>query len=98
MYRLLDWWENVRDFLEMGGPVLLVIGVLSLLMWILIFERIIYFRTGLPSYMSQFTEAQLEYFYDFPAWFFTSLYIGFGIIVILTLAVFPPLWKRKPRQ
>jgi len=56
MYRLLDWWENVRDFLEMGGPVLLVIGVLSLLMWILIFERIIYFRTGLPRYMKQFTD------------------------------------------
>ena len=46
MYRLLDWYEDIRDFLEMGGPVLLVIGVLSLVMWVLIFERLIYFRTA----------------------------------------------------
>jgi hypothetical protein len=30
MYRLLDWFEAIRDFLEMGGPVLLVIGGLTL--------------------------------------------------------------------
>jgi len=47
MYRLLDWFEAIRDFLEMGGPVLLVIGGLTLVMWILIFERVIYYRTGL---------------------------------------------------
>jgi len=44
MYRILDWYGAIRDFLEMGGPVLLVIGFLTLLMWILIFERILYFR------------------------------------------------------
>jgi biopolymer transport protein ExbB len=44
MYRILDAYEAIRDFLEMGGPVLLVIGLLTLLMWILIFERILYFR------------------------------------------------------
>lgn len=47
MYRLLDWYEQVRDFLEMGGPVLLAIGALTLVMWILIFERVIFYRTGL---------------------------------------------------
>lgn len=46
MYRILDWYESIRDFLEMGGPVLLAIGVLTLVMWVLIFERLIYFRTG----------------------------------------------------
>ena len=56
MYRLLDWYEDIRDFLEMGGPVLLVIGLLSLVMWVLIFERIIYYRTGLPKYIAGFTD------------------------------------------
>ena len=56
MYRLLDWYEEVRDFLEMGGPVLLVIGALAMVMWVLIFERIFFYRTGLPSYIAQFTD------------------------------------------
>jgi biopolymer transport protein ExbB len=56
MYRLLDLYENIRDFLEMGGPVLLVIGALSLVMWVLIFERIIYYRIGLPQYIAVFTD------------------------------------------
>jgi biopolymer transport protein ExbB len=46
MYRVLDWYESIRDFLEMGGPVLSAIGILTLVMWVLIFERLIYFRTG----------------------------------------------------
>ena len=29
-------------------------------------------------------------FYDFPAWIFTSLYIGFGAVVILTFLFIPP--------
>ncbi|MGC9311343.1 MAG: DUF2784 domain-containing protein [Sediminispirochaetaceae bacterium] len=33
-------------------------------------------------------------FYDFPAWFFTGLYVGFGILVILTLFLFPPARKK----
>jgi biopolymer transport protein ExbB len=56
MHRLLDWYEEIRDFLEMGGPVLFVIGALSLVMWVLIFERMIYYRTGLPQYISGFTD------------------------------------------
>jgi biopolymer transport protein ExbB len=46
MYRILDWYEAIRDFLELGGTVLLFIGLLTLVMWILIFERISYFRVG----------------------------------------------------
>jgi biopolymer transport protein ExbB len=38
--------ETVRDFLELGGDVLLIIGALTLFMWILIIERLIYFRLG----------------------------------------------------
>jgi len=46
MYRVLDWYESIGDFLAMGGPVLLAIGLLTLVMWVLIFERLIYFRTA----------------------------------------------------
>lgn len=34
----------IRDFMELGGPVLTLIGINILLMWVLIFERILYFR------------------------------------------------------
>lgn len=34
-------------------------------------------------------------FYDFPGWFFTTLYIGFGVLVIGTLVVLPPRKRRR---
>ena len=41
----INMWEAIRDFLEMGGPVLYLIGFVLVLMWILIIERFIYFLT-----------------------------------------------------
>jgi biopolymer transport protein ExbB len=38
--------ETIRDFIELGGNVLLVIGILTLFMWALIIERVIYMRIG----------------------------------------------------
>ena len=38
--------ETVRDFLEMGGGVLYVIGLLTMFMWLLIVERLVYMRFG----------------------------------------------------
>src|SRR5690606_13802940 len=49
MQFLIDAYEQIRDFLELGGPVLRVIAVVLLVMWILILERLIYFRTGLQQ-------------------------------------------------
>jgi hypothetical protein len=34
-------------------------------------------------------------FYDFPNWFFTLLYVGFGGLVVLTLLLVPPKRKNK---
>lgn len=45
MYALTQIWESIRDFQEMGGDVLLIIAVLTFIMWMLIFERLWYFRT-----------------------------------------------------
>jgi len=39
-------WEAIRDFLELGGDVLLLIGLLLIVMWVLIVERLFYFYGG----------------------------------------------------
>ena len=49
MQFFINAFEAIRDFLELGGPVLRIIGVNILFLWILILERLIYFRTGLKS-------------------------------------------------
>ena len=49
MQFLIDAYEAIRDFLELGGPVLRLIAVVILAMWILILERLMYFRTGLRN-------------------------------------------------
>lgn len=49
MQGLTDAYEAIRDFLDLGGPVLTVIAWVILVMWILILERLIFFRTGLQK-------------------------------------------------
>lgn len=51
MQGLIDAYEAIRDFLELGGPVLRWIAVVILVMWILILERLIYYRTALRGLM-----------------------------------------------
>ena len=46
IYYYLPFLETIRDFLELGGPVLRVIGVLVLFMWMLIIERLVFMQTG----------------------------------------------------
>lgn len=46
LYYYLPFLETIRDFIEMGGPVLWVIGGLLLFMWMLIFERLVFMQTG----------------------------------------------------
>ena len=48
--------EAVRDFLELGGDVLSLIAVVIFAMWVLIFERLIYFRTGLAALGNELRE------------------------------------------
>ncbi|HDZ31780.1 MAG TPA: MotA/TolQ/ExbB proton channel family protein [Pseudoalteromonas sp.] len=50
MVLLIDSINAIRDFLDTGGQVLLVIGVLIFAMWLLILERFIYFFYGYRSY------------------------------------------------
>jgi biopolymer transport protein ExbB len=46
IFYYLPFLETLRDFFELGGPVLNVIALVTLVMWMLIIERILYFRTG----------------------------------------------------
>ncbi len=45
MLWLFDSIEAIRDFMELGGPVLRWIAITIFLMWVLIIERLLYFRS-----------------------------------------------------
>ena len=47
MLWLADAVEAIRDFMGLGGPVLKVIAVTIFVMWVVIIERIMYFRTSM---------------------------------------------------
>lgn len=49
MQWLFDAFEAVRDFMELGGDVLTLIALTIFAMWVLIVERLIFYRTGLKS-------------------------------------------------
>ena len=56
--------ETIRDFMELGGDVLFVIGFLTLFMWILIVERLVYLRFGhkrLAANAQQMWEARKDH-------------------------------------
>lgn len=49
MIWLVDAIEAIRDFMNLGGPVLTLIALTIFIMWVLIVERIMYFRSGVKS-------------------------------------------------
>ncbi|MCP5093755.1 MAG: MotA/TolQ/ExbB proton channel family protein [Gammaproteobacteria bacterium] len=49
MLWLADSIEAIRDFMGLGGPVLKVIALTIFLMWAVIVERILYFRTSMNT-------------------------------------------------
>lgn len=57
MYALTQIWESIRDFQEMGGDVLLLIAILTFIMWLLITERVWYFRTEHKSQIRHVLDA-----------------------------------------
>jgi biopolymer transport protein ExbB len=44
MLWIADSFEAIRDFMNLGGPVLKAIAVAIFLMWVVIAERLLYFR------------------------------------------------------
>ncbi len=49
MIWLTDSFEAIRDFMELGGPVLRWIAVTIFVMWVLIIERLVFFRTNMRN-------------------------------------------------
>ena len=49
MHWLADSFEAIRDFMNLGGPVLKVIAITIFLMWTVIVERIMFFRTSMAA-------------------------------------------------
>lgn len=49
MLWLVDSFEAIRDFMELGGPILRWIAFTIFVMWVLIAERIMYFRSSMRT-------------------------------------------------
>lgn len=52
MLWLFDSIEAIRDFMELGGPILRWIALTIFLMWVLIIERLLYFRSSMRAMSS----------------------------------------------
>ena len=57
MLWLTDSIEAIRDFMELGGPVLRWIAFVIFLMWVLIIERLIFFRTHMAKLAKEVRDA-----------------------------------------
>ena len=53
MLWLFDSFEAIRDFMELGGPVFRWIAITIFVMWVLILERLLYFRSAMKSMSTQ---------------------------------------------
>ncbi len=56
MLWLTDSFVAIRDFMELGGPILRVIAVTILVMWIVIIERLVYFRSSMRTMSDEIHE------------------------------------------
>ncbi len=45
----INMWESIRDFLELGGPVLFLVAIVLAIMWLFIIERFVFFLTQQPK-------------------------------------------------
>ena len=53
MLWLADALEAIRDFMNLGGPILRLIALTIFVMWVLIVERIMFFRTTMRTMASE---------------------------------------------
>ena len=49
MYWLIDSFEAIRDFMNLGGVVLKSIAVVIFMMWVIIVERLLFFRSSMKQ-------------------------------------------------
>lgn len=97
---LYDFFETIRDFLDKGGQVIVVIAWVIFVMWTMIIERVCYLRTEHPHRVRE-AIAKLVARPDHGTWAFEAIRSGVisrlgqrlrsGIPVIQTLAAICPL-------
>jgi biopolymer transport protein ExbB len=56
MHWLSDSWEAIRDFMDLGGPVLNWIALTIFVMWVLILERMLFFRSAMKTMSAEIHE------------------------------------------
>ena len=56
MIWITDTFENIRGFMELGGPVLTWIAITIFVMWTLIVERLVFFRTSMRDMAADIQE------------------------------------------
>jgi biopolymer transport protein ExbB len=56
MLWLTDSFVAIRDFMELGGPILRWIAITIFAMWVLIVERILYFRSTMNTLSNEIHE------------------------------------------
>ena len=44
-----EYMDAINAFMAKGGPILTIIALTTFVMWILIFERIMYYKGGLAT-------------------------------------------------
>lgn len=49
MFMLMDALEDIRGFIDLGGPILIVIAFLTFVMWTLMFERFWFYNGALKA-------------------------------------------------
>jgi biopolymer transport protein ExbB len=57
MIWLYDSIEAIRDFMSLGGPVLTWIALTIFAMWVLIIERLLYFRTSMKAVAAELQQS-----------------------------------------
>jgi biopolymer transport protein ExbB len=57
MLWLTDAFVAIRDFMELGGPILRWIAVVIFVMWVLIIERLLYFRSTMNTLSDEIHES-----------------------------------------
>jgi biopolymer transport protein ExbB len=48
MTDLIDFYRNLQEFVAAGGPVLKVLVLVAFVLWVLIFERLLFYRFDMP--------------------------------------------------
>lgn len=56
MSKLIDFYRSLQDFVTAGGPVLLVLAVVAFVLWVLIFERLLFYRFDMPGLIGRVRE------------------------------------------